>query len=178
MNKYWKFFKLFSLSLIIILIQLSFLNSLPGFWGKINIVLFFVVWFFIFNNFDKSLLFVLITGFILDIFSFYPFGIYSISFLLTLILASFIWNNFFTNRSIYSFLSITAVFSIFYNLFLYFLLFLFEKSFLGLFWFNKFFWFNLLLELAWLSVGIILSFYFLNSQKRSHGALSFDKRDF
>ncbi len=178
MNKYWKIFKLFFLSLIIVLIQLSFFNFLPGPWGRINIVLFFAIWFFIFNNFNKSLIFTLIIGFILDIFSFYPFGIYSISFLLTLILANFIWNNFFTNRSIYSFLSITAVFSIFFNLFLYFLMFLFEKNFFGLFWFGKFFWFNLLVELFWLIFGMILSFYFFNSQKKSRSSLSFDKSNF
>lgn len=178
MNKYWKFLKLFLLAVLVVLIQVSFFNSLPGLWGRINIALFLVIWFFIFNNFNKSLVFALMMGIVFDIFSFYPFGVYSISFLVTLTLANFIWSSFFTNRSIYSFLSITVVFSVFYNLFLYFLLFLFESNSIGLLWFNRFFWFNFLLELVWLNIGIILSFYFLNSQKKYQGSLSFDKRSF
>lgn len=176
MNKYWKFFLLFLLVLLIFIFQFSFLNSLSGFFSKINLFLLISVCLFIFYDFRVSLSFALVSGFVLDIFSFYPFGIYFISFLIILVVADIIWNNFFTNRSIYSFLFLGFLMVFFYNFFLYFLMYIFSSYEIGILWFNKTFFFNLLLELIWVLSSILLLFYSLNPQKRRFSGLSFDKK--
>jgi cell shape-determining protein MreD len=175
MSKYWIFIKIFFLVILVLLIQGSVLNSFSNIVNRFNLFLFLTIWLFIFYDFRNSLSFALISGVILDIFSFYPFGIFTISFLLMVILADFVWNNFFTNRSIYSFLALSFILTLFYNLLLYLLLFLFEKNVTGVFWFSGVFWFNWILELIWVSLGIIISFYFLRQPKSRSNSLSFDK---
>lgn len=178
MPKYLKFIFLFILALLVFLLQISFFNSLPGFWGRINLPLLFVICLFIFYNFKNSLYFAIFLGLFLDLFSFYLFGAYTMSFLLTLFLADFVWNNFFTNRSIYSFLILGAFFSLFYNFILYLILFLSEKSIINIAWFNKYFWLNLGFETIWVTLMVLSFFYFSNRQKGRSGGLSFEKKLF
>ncbi|MDD3711214.1 MAG: hypothetical protein PHP37_01260 [Patescibacteria group bacterium] len=175
MGKYWIFIKIFFLVIVVLLIQGSVLNSFSNIISRFNLFLFLVIWLFIFYNFRNSLYFALMSGIILDIFSFYPFGIFTISFLLMVVLADFVWNNFFTNRSIYSFLALSFILSIFYNLFLYLILFLFEKNVTGVLWLSWTFWFNWIIEFFWIFLGIIISFYFLRQPKNRSNSLSFDK---
>lgn len=176
MAKFFYFFKLFFFAGITFLLQFSFLNQFPGFLGKLNLFLLIIIYLFIFHNFKISLYFSLFCGLFLDIFSFYPFGAYSLLFLLTLILADFVWNNFFTNRSIYSYLTLSFFILLFFDLLLYSLIFLFENNTFSVIWFNKIFWFNLSMELCWIFLGIIFSFYFIIPKKAtSGGSLYFDK---
>jgi cell shape-determining protein MreD len=178
MPKYFKFIFLFFLAFLIFLLQASFFNSLPGLWGRINLPLLFVISLFIFYNFKNSLYLSLFLGLFLDLFSFYFFGIYTISFLLTLFLADFVWANFFTNRSIYSFLILGAFLSLFYNFILYLFLLMFEKNSINVAWFGKYFWLNLGREVFWVILLILIFFYFLNRQKGRSGGLSFEKKSF
>ena len=178
MSKYLKILACFILALIIFLFQYSFLNSLPGFLGRLNLILFLSIWFFIFRNFRISFYFSISAGIIMDIFSFYPFGLYSFSFLTTIFLANFIWQNFFTNRSIYSFLALSFSMTLFFNLFSYLIILPFENNLSGIFWFNGIFWLNLLKEIIWMLIGIIISFYFLNPKKGHSEGLSFEKHPF
>ena len=175
MPKYLKFILIFLLSLIFFLLQRVFVDSWSGFWGRINIPLLLVISIFIFNSFKSSFYFALFLGIILDLFSFYPFGLYSASLLLTLLLADFVWSNFFTNRSIYSFLVLGVFLTIFYNVFSYFIFFLFENNLSNLAWFNRFFWLNLLYELVWVFIIITALFYLLGRQKGRFSGLSFEK---
>lgn len=175
MNKYWIFVKLFFLALLVFIIQSSFFNSFLSIFNRIDLFLFLIIWLFIFFNFKTSLYFALFSGLISDIFSFYPFGIYTLVFLSTVILADFVWNNFFTNRSIYSFLSLSFFLVLFHNLFLYLLLFLSEKAVFGVYWFNKIFWLNMFLSLLWVFFGVVVSFYFLRQPKSRSSSLSFEK---
>jgi len=176
MPRYSKFIFLFLLAFLIFLLQASFLNSLPGFWGRINLPLLSVICLFIFYNFKNSLYLSIFLGLFLDLFSFYFLGIYTVSFLLTLFLADFVWNNFFTNRSIYSFLILGGLLSVFYNFILYLFLLIFEKSSINVAWFGKYFWLNLSYEIVWVVLLILTFFYFLNRQKGRSGGLSFEKK--
>jgi hypothetical protein len=176
MFKFWKFFKFFLLALVVFLIQKSFINSFPGIISNINLILFFIIWLFIFYDFKASLYFSLSVGLLLDLFSFSFFGIYSLSFVLTLILANFISNNLLTNRSIYSFLSLSFFSVLFYRLFSHSLIYFFETRFLNALWFNSLFFLNFFLEVFWIFLAIIVSFYFLQSRIGHIDSLSFDKK--
>lgn len=176
MIRYRRIIILFFLSLLVFLFQVSFLGSFSGVTSRINLFLLIIILFFVFSGYKSSLIFSLCSGLVMDIFSFYPFGLFTLSFLCTLFLADFVWNNFFTNRSIYSFLSLSFFLVFFYNIFLYFLIFLFEKNYFGVFWFNRFFWLNLFLEFIWIAFFMILSFYFFGSNKGVSSGLVFEKR--
>lgn len=178
MVKYFKILGFIFLALLLFLIQFSLINSWSGFWARFDLILFFIIWLFIFRDFKTSILFSFIIGIIIDIFSFYPFGFYTFSFLLTLVVANFVWQNFFTNRSIYSFLAVSLFITIFYNLFLYFLIYLADKNSLGISWFGGSFWLNLLLQIIWMFLGVIISFYFLSPKKGHSNNLTFEKKPF
>ena len=178
MSKYYKIIICFLLALVAFLIQFSVLNSLSGFWGRLNLILFLTIWLFIFRNFKISFYFAISAGIIMDIFSFYPFGLYSISFLVTIFMANFIWQNLLTNRSVYSFVALSLFITLFYNLFSYLLILPFEDNFFGVFWFNGIFWLNLLKEMIWMVFGVIISFYFVNPKKGRSDGLSFEKHPF
>ena len=99
----------------LVLAQFSFIAGLPGWLASLNLIL--VVFVFILGlvNFKTALWLAIIAGFILDIFSFRPFGIYLISFPLVVITAELMLVNFFTNRSLYSFLALTFFSTIIYE---------------------------------------------------------------
>ncbi len=178
MPKYLKFIFLFFFAFLIFLLQVSFLNSLPGIWGRINLPLLFVIILFIFYNFSSSVYAALFFAFFLDLSSFSVFGIYTLSFLITLFVADFVWANFFTNRSIYSFLILGILLLFFYNFLLYLFLLIFNKNISNAAWFGKYFWLNLLSEGFWVVLLILIFFYFLNRQKGRSGGLSFEKKAF
>lgn len=178
MPKYLKFIFLFFFAFLIFLLQVSFLNSLPGIWGRINLPLLFVIILFIFYNFSSSVYAALFFAFFLDLSSFSVFGIYTLSFLITLFVADFVWANFFTNRSIYSFLILGILLLFFYNFLLYLFLLIFNKNISNVAWFGKYFWLNLLSEGFWVVLLILIFFYFLNRQKGRSGGLSFEKKAF
>ncbi len=175
MKSFWYFFKIFFLVVAVFIIQGSFLNSFNNILSGIDLFLFLIIWLFIFFDFKNSFNFALLSGLLLDVFSFYFFGIYTVVFLATVFLADFVWNNFFTNRSIYSFLALSFILVFFHNLFLYFLFFLAENNLFGIYWFNNVFWFNLFLSLAWVFLGIIISFYFVHKPRSRSSSLSFEK---
>jgi hypothetical protein len=176
MSEFWKILKLFVLALFVFLIQVSFINSIPGSISSINLILFGLIWFFVFYDFKTSLYFSLSIGLLLDLFSFSFFGVYTLSLIATLILADFISSNLLTNRSIYSFLSLSFFLVLFYRLFSHSLLYFFETKILEGLWFNSLFYFNLALEILWIFLGIIVSFYFLQSRIGHIDSISFDKK--
>ena len=178
MSKYKKIIYFFILSIVAFVLQVSFFNALSFPFFRINLILFLVIWFFIFRDFKSSLFLALFCGFFLDLFSFSFFGVYTITFFLSLIIAKLAWNNLFTNRSVYSFSLMTIIFASFYNIFLYSILFLGEKNFFGLWWLGQAFWLNLVVEIFYLSLGIIISFYLIGSKRNFQGTLAFDKNSF
>lgn len=113
-------------------IQIGFISSLPGGFHGIYLFLVIMVFMLGFSGIKKSLLFSMGMGFFLDIYSFYPFGIYLFSIFITVILSDFLLNNFFTNRSLYSFLALTVFsyisFLLCLNIFLSFFYFLIKEG--------------------------------------------------
>jgi len=178
MIKYLKFIKIFLAALIVFFIQIAVISSWGPIFSKINLILFFLIFSFIFFDFQRSFYFALFSGVFLDIFSFYPFGIYSLVLILSLLLIDFVSSNLFTNKSIYSFLILSFLYLVFYNFIIYLLIFIFENNLFGIMWFNKVFFGSLLLEIFWIFMGIVISFYFFNKRKRLSDGLSFEKSRF
>lgn len=102
----WRTFSLFVLLLIVAwflaLLQFSLIDPLPGFWGQINLVFLSLAFILFFASFDEALIFSLMLGLSLDIFSFSPFGFYLFLLPFLLIGLHFIMLNWLTNRSFYS----------------------------------------------------------------------------
>lgn len=120
---YLKIFLNFILIVFLVGLQGAFIPALPSYFSNVNILLIFLVFTLIINGIDKALFYAFFAGIIMDIFSFMPFGTYSFSFIFSILAANFLQINFFTNRSLYSFLALTAsatilsfLFSVIFNL--------------------------------------------------------------
>ncbi|OGF26028.1 hypothetical protein A2331_02245 [Candidatus Falkowbacteria bacterium RIFOXYB2_FULL_34_18] len=118
----------FILNILIIfflfVIQVGFISGLPEFFKELN--LFLVSFIFILGlfGFEKALVLSLGIGIFFDFYSFYPFGVYSIVVFITIVLSNFLLSNFLTNRSLYSFLALTAFAQIIFMILLHLFLFL------------------------------------------------------
>jgi len=163
MKKYFSIILAVGLLFLIVFGQLSFINSLPYIWSRINLILLALILFLFFFDFKKVVFLALGLGLLVDIFSFQFFGFYTISLFLVVFLADFLLANWFTNRSTYSFLALTFFTTLFYNFVLYGLFYL--SHFLsdrGFFLGQINFWRGLGLELVW-NLGIIMLFFWVMS---------------
>ncbi|MDO8668086.1 MAG: hypothetical protein Q7K35_03235 [bacterium] len=96
--------------------QISFISGLPGVFADLNLVLVILIFILGFTSFNFAAWWSLGIGFMLEVFFFLPFGAYLVSLSLTIIIANFLLNYFFTNRSLYSFMALVALSTIFYEL--------------------------------------------------------------
>lgn len=115
---YFKIFLNAILVLSLVAFQVSFVSSLPSYFSNINILLLILVYVLIISDMETAFIYALSFGILMDMFSFMPFGVYSLSFILLSIVTNFLLINFFTNRSIYAFLALTASASILNFLFI------------------------------------------------------------
>lgn len=104
------------LIVLLALVQISFISSLPKVASGLNLILIILIFLLIITNFKLALIWAVSLGYLLDLFSFYPFGIYLVSLSLTIVIAHFLLANFFTNRSLYSFLALVASATISYEI--------------------------------------------------------------
>jgi rod shape-determining protein MreD len=88
--------------IIEILIQLNFLYYFPGFKNYFNPFLLLMIYLTLIYGWRKGIIWGAIGGFILDIYSLLNFGVLTISLLASILIAYFLFNRFFTNRSLYS----------------------------------------------------------------------------
>lgn len=123
--------------------QISLVSGLPGLANNLNLVLVVLIFILGFSGFDFAAWWTVGIGFLLEIFSFLPFGAYLFSLSLTIIIANFLLNYFFTNRSLYSFLALTGLASVIYELIINFFVLIFVEINLpasitaGNFWFYR-----------------------------------------
>lgn len=93
---------------LISILQLSFINSLPGFWSQINLVFLSLSFILFFLDLNNSLMFAIILGLFLDFFSFEPFGFNLSLILLSILILHLLLVNWLTNRSFYSLVVLSA----------------------------------------------------------------------
>lgn len=112
--------------------QISFISGLPASLNDLNLVLVILTFILGFVSFRLAAWWSLGVGLTLDVFFFLPFGTYLISLILTVVIADFLLDYFFTNRSLYSFLALVALATLAYGLIINFLSLIFFEA-------NKFF---------------------------------------
>ena len=91
----------------IIIAQLAFINGLPLHLANLNIVLIIIILLISLGSLEKTLWWAIGLGLLFDFFSFEPFGLYLSSLFITVLFMRLLLNNFVTNRSLYSFLTLT-----------------------------------------------------------------------
>lgn len=168
MTKYLKIVLQIVLSYFLIILQFTFISSKSAPFNLINLALILLILIVILGRKNWYLYFAFFIGFVFDIFSFDIFSIYIISFLITAIASRYLQLSFFTNRSIYSFIVITAFATVIFN-FSYqvidFIVNIYQSSdsfFLSQVWF----WRALSYKLIFHSIIIILLFYGINFSSR------------
>lgn len=82
--------------------QLAIEGGFGFFSGRVNFILIALVLLINLTDFSAVVIFGLLSGFILDIYSGMPFGIIALSLFLTLVTLEILFVNFFTNFSFYS----------------------------------------------------------------------------
>lgn len=107
------------LIILLSLIQVSFVSGLPGWFNNINAAALALVFVLALGSFRLALFWAFGLGFFMDIYSFLPFGVYLATFLATVIIMNFFLVNFFTNRSLYSFLALTLLCLLVHEIFVY-----------------------------------------------------------
>lgn len=93
--------------IIIIIAQLAFINGLPLYLSNLNIVLIIIVLLISLGSLKTALWWAFGLGLLFDFFSFEPFGLYLSSLFFTVLFMRLLLNNFITNRSLYSILTLT-----------------------------------------------------------------------
>lgn len=94
--------------LLLVVIQVGLVSALPGIYGDINILLLSLVFVLFLFGSEVAIGWALCLGVFRDSLSYLPFGIFIVSFILSYFLVNFLLNNLFTNRSLYSFLALSA----------------------------------------------------------------------
>jgi len=157
---------IFNIVLIIALaiLQLSFFNSLPGWFSGFNAAIVAIIFILALGNFSLAFWWAVGLGIFFDVYSFSPFGFYLFSLVGMAVITNFLLVNFLTNRSLYSFMVLTIFALSSYKIFLYILNYLFK--FFGAndldlvidmnFWLNEFK--SLFVDL----IAVIVVFYLVN----------------
>jgi len=107
---------------LLALLQFSLVSALPWPWNNFNLLVVAFIFAFLTVGRDKAWLLAAAAGCFLDIWSFHPFGLSLLSLLFSAVIVYIILENVLTNRSMYSFLLLTAIAIIsetfLYNIFL------------------------------------------------------------
>jgi|WetSurMetagenome_2_1015567.scaffolds.fasta_scaffold01363_10 hypothetical protein len=114
---YFRLFLKLIFVVALVIIQISFISGLPLGLRELNLIIIYLVFFLEWNQAGKMIWWFLLIGFIFDIYLSVFFGFFMILWPLCFLFAGFLFNNFFTNRSLYSFLGLTFFTTIFYYLF-------------------------------------------------------------
>jgi rod shape-determining protein MreD len=153
----------FILLTFLVIFQISLVESLPSIFNKINLLLVSLVFIMVLYSYREALWWAISYGLVLDIFSFHIFGTQMFSLLITLVLLNFLYVNFFTDKSLYSFFALGFFSILIYLIILHLLVLLFNiGSDIDFFVIEKEFWLYLFkAEIVNLIVVWIL--YFVNN---------------
>jgi hypothetical protein len=158
------FFKLIAITALIIF-QIGFISGLPVWARELNLIIIFLIFSLEFGGNKKAIWWFLLIGFLFDIYIPIFFGFFIIFWPLVFLFASFLYTNFFTNRSLYSFLGLTFFTTIFYyflfNIFFYLASF-FSGARADLFFLSKNFWIHLGGGIAANLLAVTIIFYLAN----------------
>ncbi len=112
-----KKFVLFFSAILLSLFQIGFVSALPHPWNTLNLLLCGVIFIGIFFDYQIGIFFALIAGVLWDVYTGFSFGGYTLALLLTLIVIHIVFENFFTNRSLYTLTALGAAGTLIFNAF-------------------------------------------------------------
>jgi hypothetical protein len=157
------------LKLIIIvaltIIQIGFVSGLPPWASQLNLIIIFLVFYLEFSKDGKMIWWLVLVGFFFDIYLPFFFGFFMILWPLVYLFAAFLSANFFTNRSLYSFLGLTFFTAVFYSLvfnLLFYFQALFSENKTPLFILSKNFWLSTGEAALVNLLAVIILFYLVN----------------
>lgn len=144
-------------------IQISFFGNFGFYFGSFNLVLATLVILLFLIDFKGLIFFSLGSGFILDLYSSLPFGLFMVSLFLTAAILEIFLFNFLTNRSFYSVVSLGFLAVILFNSW-----FLIISALTYLFGWSDFYfdfrsWPRLLYQLINISIILIIIFFIVNA---------------
>ena len=157
---YFRWFFYFLIFSAVAIVQATFISSLPPIFFAINLVLTSLLFSLIFFKLENTLILAILMGFWLDILGFNFFGLNILVYLITSLLMDFLLKNWLTNKSLYSFLVLSVVGVLIYNLLLYIILAVWQsgQTGSGFFLFESHFWIQLLWQTMW-GAGFMLFFF-------------------
>jgi cell shape-determining protein MreD len=155
----------FILVIALVIFQIAFISATPVWLRELNLIIVFLVLSLEWSGGYKTIWWFLLIGLLYDIYFPLRFGFFIILWPMIFLFAAFLAKNFFTNRSLYSFLGITFFATVFYYL-VYNVSFYFADFFSGgksaLFLLVKNFWLRLGDGLIVNILAVIILFYSTN----------------
>jgi rod shape-determining protein MreD len=103
------------LTLVLGLIQVSFLTTWPVPVCSLNLILCLVIFITVIISYEKGLYLAFGSGLFLELYSALPFGLTSLGLLVMVVLTNQLFKNFFTNRSFYSLVILGFIATFLYN---------------------------------------------------------------
>jgi hypothetical protein len=142
--------------------QMAFISGLPGPFNNLNLVLVILIFILGFTSFNFAVSWTMGMGFMLEVFLFLPFGVYLVSLILMIIIASFLLDYFFTNRSLYSFLALVFLSTIIYELIISSLAFIFMGTDANFFPASLDFWQAILKQIGFNLLATVFIYYLVH----------------
>jgi hypothetical protein len=162
---YLKIFLKFILVSALAILQISFVSALPLWLRELNLMIVFLIFSLEWSGGYKTVWWFLLIGFIFDLYFPLFFGFFILLWPIIFLLTYLISTNFFTNRSLYSFLSLTffatATYYFIYNVYFYFASFFSGKG-VALFFLTKNFWLRFADGLILNLIAVFILFYLTN----------------
>lgn len=153
--------------LILEIVQVSFLTTWPFPINSLNLILSAIIFVTVIFNYQRGLWWAFGGGVIWELYSGMPFGISSLTFIIVAVIINFLFNNFFTNRSLYSLLILGYLGTVVYSLIVFLVSFVFLTLNLGNYFAELRFWPNFFWQpLLNLLILTIIFFAFHNSTSR------------
>jgi hypothetical protein len=163
------YFRLISKLILILalaIVQISFVSALPAYLRELNLIIVFLIFSLEWSGGYRTAWWFLLLGLIFDLYFPLHFGFFIIFWPLIFLLTLFLSKNFFTNRSLYSFLGLTFFATTFYY-FIYNTAFYLVGFFSGnrgaLFLFVKNFWLRFADGLILNLLAVLILFYLTNA---------------
>lgn len=160
----WRVLGHITLVVVLSLLQISLISSLPIPFNSINIILVTLLFLLLFDDLAMLLSWLVISGFVLSIFSYLPFGLAIIALWITILFCYFLFYQVLTNRSLYSLLILVVIANFLNQLTLHILLWL-NKVFTGQSYYlvMNFSWFkNIFISTALDVLAMICIFYLMH----------------
>ncbi|MBU1149290.1 rod shape-determining protein MreD [Patescibacteria group bacterium] len=106
------------LVVLILVIQISFLSNFEFWRPKLNLIIILLTFLLLTAGYQQALIWGLISGYLLDYYSAWPFGLITFSLITSIFIVYLIGQHYLTNRSLTTFVLLVGAFTLSFYLFL------------------------------------------------------------